>query len=343
MKLSIIMPAYNSAKVISNAIKSILNQSFTDFELIIINDGSVDNTEQIVEKFKKVDQRIKYFSISNSGSGVARNIGIENANGEYIGFVDADDSIEINMYKTLIEEAEKYDSDIVGSSFIQIRDGKQKPEITHYAKGFYDKERLIKDVYPSIITSEQLTEPMSKNIWSKIFKKSLIQSHEIKFTPSLRMSQDVIFCLTCFLYAETFYYLPDAKNYNYIYNDSSRTHTYLENGWEIMYTNYKITEDLVNLFPDYNISEQLPYSIVRNAMGALINEGVQDNKISTKRRKNNIKEVLTNIEVKKGMKKVNYNFFPFSRKIFFIAMRWAPISVIYVMVVIYNKYFRNRL
>ena len=103
MKLSIIMPVYNSKKKIRRSVNSILEQTYKDFELIIVNDGSTDNTEKVLNVLSKRDKRIKVFTQENKGPGAARNKGLENAKGKYIGFVDADDWIEKNIYKELLE------------------------------------------------------------------------------------------------------------------------------------------------------------------------------------------------------------------------------------------------
>ena len=100
--VSVLMPAYNSEKYIAHSIRSILNQTFTDFELCIINDGSTDNTSDICKELTKGDKRIRYFYEKNSGQGVARNLGIKNSLGEFVLLLDSDDYILPNMIKDFI-------------------------------------------------------------------------------------------------------------------------------------------------------------------------------------------------------------------------------------------------
>jgi|SRR5699024_8511258 len=132
MKLSIIMPAYNSEKHIKSTIKSILNQTHATFELIIINDGSRDGTEKIVKEYQKQDERIKYYSIENSGSAVARNVGLKHVTGDYIGFVDSDDLIDQYMYEVLLNHATDNNVDIVGASYEKIEGTQVIPEKTYF-------------------------------------------------------------------------------------------------------------------------------------------------------------------------------------------------------------------
>lgn len=111
-RISIIVPVYNVEEYIFECIDSILNQTFTDFELILVNDGSNDNSGNICEKYKAIDNRIKVIHKQNGGLSDARNEGLKIANGDYIGFVDSDDIISSNMYEILYNLAEKYNADI---------------------------------------------------------------------------------------------------------------------------------------------------------------------------------------------------------------------------------------
>ncbi|OUQ04807.1 hypothetical protein B5E91_09000 [Thomasclavelia spiroformis] len=113
MRLSIIVPMFNSEKYISKCIESIINQKFIDFELILVNDGSEDRTLEICEMYKKNDNRIKIINKENGGVSSARNIGIKYAKGDYIGFVDSDDYIDELMYEKLISIANNKEVDIV--------------------------------------------------------------------------------------------------------------------------------------------------------------------------------------------------------------------------------------
>ena len=114
--ISVIVPVYNAEKYIRRAIESILSQTYTDYEFIIINDGSVDNTKNIILSFQ--DDRIVYLeNKKNSGPGASRNKGIDKAKGEYIMFIDSDDYIEPNTLEDAFNAAKKYDADVVRYDF----------------------------------------------------------------------------------------------------------------------------------------------------------------------------------------------------------------------------------
>lgn len=119
-KLSIIVPIYNVEKYLPRCIESILNQTFREFELILINDGSTDNCKEICEKYKKIDSRIIVVNKKNGGVSSARNFGIDISRGEYIGFVDPDDFIDANMYEILFNTANSYNSDMVICDYYKV-------------------------------------------------------------------------------------------------------------------------------------------------------------------------------------------------------------------------------
>ena len=112
MKLSIIIPVYNLENYLENCLDSVCSQSFTDLEVLLVDDGSTDDTAAICQAYCRVDKRLRYFQQANQGQGAARNKGLDYAQGEYIGFVDGDDYIHPQMYEVLIKEAEEKEAAI---------------------------------------------------------------------------------------------------------------------------------------------------------------------------------------------------------------------------------------
>lgn len=111
-EISVIVPVYNTEKYLDRCIRSIINQTFSDFELILVDDGSKDNSGFICDEWEKKDSRIKVIHQKNAGAGAARNAGLRVAKGEYIGFIDSDDWIEPQMYEVMYNAIEKYSADV---------------------------------------------------------------------------------------------------------------------------------------------------------------------------------------------------------------------------------------
>lgn len=112
-KISAILPVYNVEQYIKDCLDSIINQTMDDIEIICVNDGSLDNSLQVLEEYAQKDARIKIISQENQGQGIARNNGLKIANGEYITFIDPDDWVDVDMFEKMYNSAKKFDSDFV--------------------------------------------------------------------------------------------------------------------------------------------------------------------------------------------------------------------------------------
>lgn len=145
-KISVIVPAYNVEKYIERCLTFLCNQTLDEIEIIVINDGSIDRTEDIVSVFLKFDSRIKLISQSNQKQGAARNRGLEIAKGEYISFVDADDWVSIDYFEKLYLAITKYNADVAASSILREKKGGTRKIITYNEYKFYDDKNLISDL-----------------------------------------------------------------------------------------------------------------------------------------------------------------------------------------------------
>ena len=181
-KISVIVTIYNVEQYLRKCIDSILAQTHENFELILVNDGTPDNSLSICEEYAAKDNRIRIVNKENGGQASASNAGIEVATGDYIGFIDGDDWIEPNMYEVLLETADKYNSDIVQCCWVKVDpDGKK-----HYVC-----EQDIVEQYSSDDGLEELVQSTGKtlntSVCCKLFKKSTIG--DIRF-PKLRACED---------------------------------------------------------------------------------------------------------------------------------------------------------
>ena len=173
-KLSIIVPIYNVEKYLPRCIESILNQTFREFELILINDGSTDNCKEICEKYKKIDSRIIVVNKKNGGVSSARNFGIDISRGEYIGFVDPDDFIDANMYEILFNTANSYNSDMVICDYYKV----SEYDIKKYEEIQLNNKGIIVENINNIDAIERILTVGEKFIvaWNKIYKRRLFEN-----------------------------------------------------------------------------------------------------------------------------------------------------------------------
>ncbi len=172
-KVSIVVAIYNVEKYVSKCIESILKQTFTDFELLLVNDGSKDGSLAILEKYATTDSRIKIINKANGGLSDARNVGMKHAQGKYIYFVDGDDFIEDTLLEKCVNQLEKTDSDMVMFDIYQyyLETGKKEIISNPFSE---DKIYSIEDT-PSLLTS------IKNCAWNKMYKLSLFKDNDIEY------------------------------------------------------------------------------------------------------------------------------------------------------------------
>lgn len=170
-KVSIIVPVYNTENYLSTCLNSLLNQTLSDIEIICINDGSTDNSLEILEEYAKKDDRIKIINQENSGVSIARNIAIKVANGEFIGFVDSDDYIDSDFYEKLYNSAIKNNCDISAATIVRKRQYSQKYSV-HYI------DEKICNTLEEKIKACQI--PDCCYIWNKLYRSELVNNSFFK-------------------------------------------------------------------------------------------------------------------------------------------------------------------
>lgn len=196
-KVSIIIPVYNSEKYIEKTLQSVLAQTYENIEVIVIDDGSTDNSGEIVEKFSKTDSRIQYFKIENGGPGNARNVGMSKVTGKYIGFCDGDDIIKPDMYEKLVSYLEKAKADIALCDIFTQRDNRCFGFPWEDGRAFYGEE-LYSQLMASMIgnQSDNATDiPLWGSVVRCLFKREIIEENYLKLPTDIHFAEDLVFTL----------------------------------------------------------------------------------------------------------------------------------------------------
>lgn len=204
-KVSVIVPVYNVEKYIEKCLNSLVNQTLKEIEIIMVNDGSPDNSQNIIDKYvKKYPRKVKSYIKENGGQGSARNFGLEKAEGEYIGYVDSDDFIELDMYEKLYNKAKKNDLDIVVCGSYNVTElGNKTIEL--------DRE-LFKDKKKNAFFGRMA-------VWNKIYKKELLINNKATFRSKL-WYEDLDFTLKTLSTAKKVGYV-NKPFYNYLIREGS--------------------------------------------------------------------------------------------------------------------------
>ncbi|MGB5942002.1 MAG: glycosyltransferase [Leeuwenhoekiella sp.] len=201
-EISIIVPVYNKEEYLGPCIESILDQTFKDFELIIINDGSTDNCPKIIDKLAASDHRIKTIHQQNGGVSSARNAGLASASGNYIGFVDADDILETNMYRLLLNNLEKHDADISICGVKRLLPGRKDIGISEKKLEVFDRDEALSKFFEGIILM---------STYEKLFKRELVAG--LEYRPAL--------------FEDTFYNFEAIKRAHIIVFDHTPMYLYI--------------------------------------------------------------------------------------------------------------------
>lgn len=268
-KVSIIIPVYKTEKYIHRCVDSVLAQTLSDIEVILVDDGSPDKCPEICNAYKEKDSRIKVIHQKNSGVSAARNAGLDVASGEYITFVDCDDYIEPDMYASMISTAEKYGCDVVMCDCLKEFESYSQIYTHDIRSGYYDKTQLQTEYYPHLLMMENVEYPATISNCLCLFKnkKSLC---DIRYVVGVRYSEDLLFGACLMRQAESFYYMKGQNFYHYCMNPQSATHTYAPEKWMDYKLLYKQIKEYFGNDSEFDFSRQIDLCLllfVYNAIG----------------------------------------------------------------------------
>ncbi|MBE6141090.1 MAG: glycosyltransferase family 2 protein [Methanobrevibacter sp.] len=213
IQVSIIIPVYNPGKLLITCLDSVKKQTLTNIEILCIDDGSTDNSYQILNNYSQKDKRFKIFSQKNLGAGSARNKGIEKAKGEYIIFLDSDDWIESDMCEKLYNLAKKLDVDLVLFDTIRHLADNNSKTLIHFQKDEF-KENYENYIFNYTFIKDKIMNGFYGVIWSKFYRAKFIKDNHIQF-PNHKMYNDVEFHVKTLLLAHKIAYFPKIF-YHYV-------------------------------------------------------------------------------------------------------------------------------
>lgn len=288
MKVSIIVPVYNTEKYLARCLDSLVAQTYKNLEIIVIDDGSTDKSGEIADFYAKKDDRIQVLHIQNGGVSNARNQGIARATGEYIAFVDSDDTVRENMYESLKEVALKTGADIVSSNL--LIDGKI---ITHPLKEnwLYSAEETREKILPSFSTTGGAITAFT----NKLIKSEIIKKNHLEFYVGFSYQEDLMFMINVLANSSSFYYLPEVF-YEYYPMPTGLYSSYRKDmGKKFIYARKRIS-DLIKKYQIPNVDyRHLDETFLYNITWFIYRT---NNRVSNKKeRKSLINELLQNDEV----------------------------------------------
>lgn len=206
MRISIIIPVYNCVNYLTDCIESVITQTVQDFEVILIDDGSNDGSEDICDHYAAADKRIMVIHQKNCGVSAARNAGLHYAKGEFLSFIDADDILDSDMYEILLSYADQFsNAEIIHCGYKRIEDGVVTP--------IHDTKQVIVQTSEEAVRCLLAGELFVGGVWNKLFRRSAVKN--ICFVESLKINEDILYNFEAFRQAAESVFIDYAK-YNYM-------------------------------------------------------------------------------------------------------------------------------
>lgn len=292
---------------LERCLNSIVNQSYSDLEIILINDGSTDSSASICDRYAEKDERIKIVHQTNSGVSATRNAGLNNATGDYISFIDPDDWVEPDMYENLAAHLRLEDLDII--RFNAYRKGEILNPLPF--KGEYSGEKLDYEFMLPLVGAKEFGGMFILGVlWLHVFKRELIERHTIRFKEELRRCEDRLFTLTAVLHSNNMLFIEDIL-YHYEVYDESLSNKYDPLRWqqELTYLDQLQKEyrrHKNNIFIE-EADKRIQSDYLLRAVTSINNEFFSNNKIGFFKRYKNTKTIVNHPKTRYAVKTVPRN------------------------------------
>lgn len=342
--LSIVVAVYNAEKYLNQCVDSILSQSFSDFELILVDDGSKDSSPIICDEYVEKDERVFVIHQPNGGPVKARVAGMNKARGEYIYFVDSDDWLEPNALKIACQSAKDNNADIVtfDSYFCYAND--RKVALGQIIEsGVYDKKALKEKFYPRMLYSGRFFYfGIYAAMWNKIFRKSVVYENMIHVDPKIRIGEDGLTTFASMLDAKKVCVLSTYHLYNYRDNNTSITRSYCVGQFENAKSLTRTLYDISAKKKVYDLSGQIDYYFMYHVYSISIEEFYFKYKKSLLEKIKHLKEIVNDELVREVVARIDYRGMDRSHKVFFKLLKRKKTTsiIIWSILIATDKRFR---
>lgn len=324
--VSVVVPVYKAEKYLDRCVKSLLNQSLKEIEIILVDDGSPDGCGKLCEEYAKTDERIRVIHKQNGGLSSARNAGLAVVSGKYVGFVDSDDDIGPDMYEKLVNAAEKYQVDFVMADYIRIlQNGQEIRRTLDIEGGLYDRDKIRKEIFPVLIMRESVDYGPLLSVWHCLYRRSFLQENNLMFDVDVRWSEDNLFSAIMGYCCYSFFYLKGYYLYHYYQNAGSITTTYRRGAWNVYSLMNQRLHEFFDAVDDYDFSRQLKLHMIYYACNSTRQEIVMPKQEAIK----NINSILNSGQLKEAFHDFKLPMVSIKFKIQLLLMKWRQARLLY--------------
>lgn len=341
--ISIIVPAYNVANYLPVCLDSLLQQTYPNIEIIVINDGSTDQTKDIADRYLHTQKNIILINQKNEGLSGARNTGIKQARGNYICFVDSDDWVEKDMIQKAVYSLTPKDDVVLWGYIKEYTHASIKQPLAKGIERF--SEGNINFLYQRIIgpVNEQLKHPECVDsyitAWGKLYKASIIRDNQIQFVSTKKIgTEDLLFNVQFFSHVKNAVILPDCLNHYRKTNTSSLTSNYKS----CLFAQWTILQSLVwEIIKGDTLLEEAFYNRIACTMIGL---GLNETSANTSyyEHRKNIMRILNENRYQKAFHQLKFRYLPVYWKIFFSACRFRVFPLYWLLIKIIKRIIQNK-
>ena len=330
-KISVIVPVYNTENYLHRCVDSLISQTLSDIEIILVDDGSIDNSPAICDEYASKDPRVKTFHKINAGQGLARNDGIKLAKGIYISFLDSDDYYDKKACEILVNAMDSSKADLCSYGYkIQDNSGNliRRPNIR--PREYTDisvKEEFILHYFGDSMTDDNLRGVSS---CMSVFRRDIIVSNNIEF-PSERVvsSEDTAFCLEYCKHIKKAITIDNVL-YHYCQNDSSFSKGYRPDRFKLMKAHISLLNDYASEYNNwYTVKDRIAMTTWINLIAAFKQEYEH---FSRSQAIKHYKEMASDEDIKNALKELPYKQLPAKQKLLYMAVRWRLYLLAYELV-----------
>lgn len=316
--LSIIVPIYNIEQFLEQCIDSILSQSFTDFELILVNDGSTDSCGDICDRYAARDKRVRVIHKENGGLVSARKAGLSAAGGTYVSYVDGDDWIDRDMYRYMIYNAQTYNCDLVMCDVEHEHHARKIRDLTGKTleTGYYGRKELEEKIFPIMLYGGTFYHfGIYPVIWNKLFRRDMLLKHQFAIDDNIKTGEDAACVYPYFLEINSMYFMKDQYLYHYRHSSVQMTVAYDENSFERFKSLYKFFNN--SNLAESQYSHQLDFYYANSVKTLISNELKSENKIPFARKLKNISDIIRFSNSQGFINRINIDDFPAKHHLYF--------------------------
>ncbi len=323
-KVSIIVPVYNTSNFLEKCMDSIIKQTLKEIEIIVINDGSTDNSLDICKAYAAKDCRVVLIDQENRGLSATRNKGVQAAKGEYVGFVDSDDWIEADMFEKMYLQAKESEAEVCLCNYKVNYMEESVPVALDIEKDVMENNEIFSDIVINLIGPKDLNSN-NKNImacvWRMIIKKELLEKNNIIFLEDITFMEDILYSLEVYSKCNKVC-INRGYFYNYMLNTNSITMGYKENCKELSIKVYTAMKNILERDYDYSILEnRMDIRYFNMLLSSIINEVRKNNPKTLLTKIKNINSICNDANLKRILYKLELKSYNFKKRAVLFAMK----------------------